>query len=95
MITEIIRYNLAESQRELFVAQYQKAMALVESSGFAQDWEILQQVENPDLFQIIIRWKSVEAHMEGFRRAPEFGDFFALVKPYFNQILEMQHYAKR
>ncbi len=95
MITELIRYEIPETQRESFVAHYQKAMELVESSGFAQDWELLQQLENANLFQIIIRWKSVEAHIEGFRRSSEFGDFFALVKPYVSHILEMQHYARR
>jgi hypothetical protein len=33
--------------------------------------------------------------MEGFRRSPLFPDFFGLVRPFFEQILEMRHYQVR
>lgn len=35
---------------------------------------------------------SVEGHEQGFRKSPEFGDFFAAVKPFFDHIQEMRHY---
>jgi hypothetical protein len=32
--------------------------------------------------------------VQGFRQSADFGKFFALVKPYFNMIEEMEHYEK-
>jgi hypothetical protein len=34
----------------------------------------------------------VEGHEHGFRKEPAFREFFALVKPLFNDIQEMKHY---
>jgi hemoglobin len=92
VITEIIRYKINAENANSFIADYQKSLPILMESGFCETIEILQQDENPELFQIIIRWKSKEAHMEGFRKSQAFQDFFLLVKPYFNNILEMQHY---
>jgi hypothetical protein len=47
-------------------------------------WRILSRTSS--------EWDSVEGHEQGFRRSPEFRDFFALVQPFFNDIEEMRHY---
>jgi heme-degrading monooxygenase HmoA len=94
MITEIIRYQINLAEADEFIAAYRRALVIVDETGFALDWEILRQDDEPSLFQIIIRWKSKDDHMAGFRQAKEFADFFAHVKPYFSSILEMKHYSK-
>ena len=92
MITEIIRYKINTNDTNSFIADYQKSVPILKESGFCETIEILQQDEDVELFQIIIRWKSKEAHIEGFRKSQAFQYFFLLVKPYFHNILEMQHY---
>jgi len=42
-----------------------------------------------------IEWESIEGHEQGFRSSPQFGEFFAAVKPFFDQIQEMKHYQIR
>ena len=93
MITEIIRYQIKPEEADDFVDAYRRALVIVDETGFAIEWEILRQDDDPSLFQIIIRWKSKEDHMSGFRQAKEFADFFALVKHYFSSILEMKNYS--
>ena len=39
-----------------------------------------------------IEWVSVECHLQGFRREPNFKRFFELVQPFVSSIEEMQHY---
>ena len=95
MITEIIRYQINPQDINQFVDSYLQAMVIVDETGFALDWEILQQDDDQSLFLIIIRWKSAEAHMQGFRKANRFADFFALIKPWLPAILEMKHYSNR
>lgn len=92
MITEIIRYQIPEQQHATFITAYKDAMSFVDKSGFALSWEILQQQTDKNLFQVIIRWKSKDEHLKGFRTSAEFEQFFLLVKPYYTSILEMQHY---
>jgi quinol monooxygenase YgiN len=52
----------------------------------------LRGVEEPHRFVVVILWKSVERHMEGFRKSADFPAFFATVKPFFAAIEEMKHY---
>ena len=37
-------------------------------------------------------WDSVEGHMEGFRKGPNFPPFLAAIRPFIPQIDEMRHY---
>jgi hypothetical protein len=37
-------------------------------------------------------WDPVDAHLMGFRRAPEFAPFLEAINPCISQIGEMQHY---
>jgi hypothetical protein len=51
------------------------------------------RVEEQDRYILRIEWDSVEGHLAGFRRAPEFTPFLAAIKPYISRIEEMQHYT--
>ncbi|RYG41031.1 antibiotic biosynthesis monooxygenase [bacterium] len=92
MTTEIIRYHVAPDQAEAFAAAYHAAGAILDRSPDCHGYEILRGVEEPNRFLVIIRWTSVERHLEGFRKGPDFPPFFALVKPFFSAIEEMKHY---
>ena len=37
-------------------------------------------------------WDPVDAHLMGFRRAPEFAPFLEAIKPHISQTGKMQHY---
>ena len=39
-----------------------------------------------------IQWTSVDGHINGFRKSPQFASFFAAVRPFFAAIEEMKHY---
>lgn len=40
---------------------------------------------------LCIEWESVEAHLEGFRKGAQFPAFYAAVKPFILDIVEMRH----
>jgi quinol monooxygenase YgiN len=49
-------------------------------------YRLLRGQEEPENWILIIEWDSVEGHEQGFRKEPALRDFFALVKPFFNDI---------
>ncbi|NOU85690.1 hypothetical protein GC102_07855 [Paenibacillus sp. LMG 31460] len=55
--------------------------------------EVIKGIEETNHFIVRIEWDSMEGHMQGFRTSTDFQHFFALVKPFFNAILEMKHYS--
>ena len=60
--------------------------------GNLSEPELLRSKKDPTLFLLIIRWDSAEGHLQGFRRSEQFREFFAHIKPYVGDILEMEHY---
>lgn len=100
MVVEYIRYKLAATAQQAtegdltnFEAAYGVAAASLDASPHCIAYELSRCVEDPDRFILRIEWDSIDGHIAGFRRAPEFGPFLAAVRPYINQIEEMQHYA--
>lgn len=100
MIVEYIRYKLNEQPAEsgesivgAFEAAYRAAAPSLDASLHCLGYELSRCVEEQDRYILRIEWDSVEGHLAGFRRAPEFTPFLAAIKPYISRIEEMQHYT--
>jgi quinol monooxygenase YgiN len=92
MIVEYTRYRIPEERREAFVKAYEEAARYLASSPACLAYELTHCEEEKDRYMLRIEWKSTEEHLEGFRKEAGFKDFFLLVKPFFRDIEEMQHY---
>jgi quinol monooxygenase YgiN len=100
MIVEYIRYKLNERPSESgenavgsFEVAYRAAASSLDASPHCLGYELSCCVEEQGRYILRIEWDSVEGHLAGFRRAPEFAPFLAAIKPYISQIEEMQHYT--
>lgn len=92
MIIEYIRYDIAEAERAAFLAAYADAATELRASGHCLRYEIAQGIEEPNHFVVRLEWDSLEGHEAGFRKGPEFPEFFRKVKPYFGRVQAMKHY---
>ncbi len=93
MIVEYIRYEIPADRQAAFVDAYRDAARDLTSSKHCLGYEVTQCTEDATSFVVRIVWDSLDGHMKGFRVEPEFGPFFQKVKPFFDQIREMRHYA--
>ena len=93
MIVEYIRYQIDAPQREPFIDAYRHGARQLDASPHCLGYELTECVEAPGQFILRIEWTSAEDHLNGFRKSDVFPEFFASVKPFFNQIQEMRHYA--
>lgn len=94
MVMEIIRYTIDDGQERAFEEAYEQASNYLEESPHCQSYQTTRCVEEPNRYIVRIEWDSMDGHLKGFRQSPEFRRFFALVRPYFNSIDEMQHYQQ-
>lgn len=91
---EYIRYNLKHSSPEAFIAGYRVAAQSLKAAPECLGFDLTQCCdEDPKSFILRITWASKEAHLQGFRQGPHFPAFFAAVRPFFDEIAEMKHYA--
>jgi quinol monooxygenase YgiN len=93
MIVEYIRYAVPAERALEFAEAYARAGRVLDAEPHCVRYEVARGVEEPGHFVVRIEWDSVEGHEQGFRSGPRFGEFFAAVKPFFDQIEEMKHYT--
>lgn len=93
MIVEYIRYTVPTERADEFLRAYRQAGQVLESDPHCLGWEVARGVEEPENFIVRIEWDSLEGHEQGFRRSAAFAGFFATVRPFFDRIEEMKHYA--
>lgn len=95
MIIEYIRYVIPAARHQDFLAAYAAAAPDLKASPHHLRHEVSQGFEEPDNFIVRIEWDTIDGHLKAFRSSPEFGPFFAKVKPFFADIREMKHYELR
>ncbi|HVI47480.1 MAG TPA: antibiotic biosynthesis monooxygenase family protein [Chitinophaga sp.] len=89
---EIIRYQVPAEQSAAFEKAYADAGQHLKASAYCKSYQVIHGNEEPENYIVIIHWTSKAEHLQGFRQSAEFMPFFALVKPFFNNIREMKHY---
>lgn len=93
MVTEYIRYKIQREKIAQFIEDYKKAAMPLAGSQYCKDFDLTQCTEEETDFILRIVWTSTADHLEKFRKSAEFSEFFAHIKPYLQNILEMRHYG--
>jgi quinol monooxygenase YgiN len=92
MVIEYIRYRIDAGRADEFERAYSAAASSLAASSHCLSYEVSRGVEDPESYVVRLEWDSVDGHEQGFRKSPEFQQFFSAVKPYFDDIAEMRHY---
>src|SRR5262249_27423482 len=92
MIVEYIRYKIDPARADEFADAYRRAGVLLDASPHCQGWEAARSVDEPGKQVVRIKWDSAEAHLQGFRKSPDFKPFVEATGPFYNDIEEMTHY---
>jgi quinol monooxygenase YgiN len=92
MTVEYIRYKISEGQQQQFIQAIENACKILADYPDCLNYQLNHCEEDKANFIWRIEWTSVDRHLNGFRKSKEFAQFFQLVKPFFNDIQEMNHY---
>jgi quinol monooxygenase YgiN len=92
MVVEYIRYKVPSTDTQAFEKAYATAGDILGTSEHCLRYELSRCVDEPGCYVVRIEWDSIDGHMQGFRHSDVFQRFFAVVRPYVNQIEEMRHY---
>jgi len=93
MTVEYIRYELVAHQPDDLVRAYTIAADALRAAPECMAFELAQCEEAPHSFVLRIEWQSTDAHLQGFRKGPQFPPFLAAIKPFIAEIAEMRHYS--
>ncbi len=95
MILELAILTIKEGQTAAFEQNLEKAQAIISQAKGYVGHEFQQCIEEPHKYILLIRWESVEAHEEGFRKSELFTEWRGLIGSFFASPPLVQHYAKK
>lgn len=94
MIIEHAWLPVTPGREDEFAAAMREALPIIEAADGCHGAELRQQVEDPTRFLLIVRWESVEAHMEGFRTSEAFATWRALTHPFYRETPSVTHFSE-
>lgn len=94
MIIEHALITIQPGRQAEFEQQFPKAKAVIsQSSGFV-DLNLHRGIETPDTYLLLIRWQTLEDHTVGFRQSALFGEWRAIIGPFFASPPVVDHFAE-
>jgi len=92
MILEVAILEVRPEQE----ADFERAFALAEKLISAADGylshELQRGVERPNRYILLVRWETLEAHLEGFRKSPDYAEWKRLLHHFYDPFPMVEHY---
>lgn len=94
MILEAARLNVKPGTAEQFEAAFRRAQAIIASMPGYLSHELHRCIEVEREYLLLVRWETVAAHEEGFRKSPEYQEWKRLLHHFYDPFPTVLHYAR-
>lgn len=91
MVTEIAVLTIDPAKAAEFEAAVARAAPLFQAAEGCHGMALERVIERPGQYRLVVQWRSVDVHMQGFRGSPAFADWRALAGPFFVAPVDMTH----
>jgi heme-degrading monooxygenase HmoA len=92
MITEHALLPVIEGQEAEFIEAMDRAKAIIAASPGFISLRVERCIERPRYFLLLVEWETLEAHVEGFRGSPAFGEWRALLHHLYDPAPVVEHF---
>lgn len=92
MILEAARLDVIPGQETDFEAAFGQAQAIIASMPGYVEHELRRCIEQPSRYLLLVRWRRLEDHTEGFRGSPQYQQWKALLHHFYDPFPEVEHY---
>lgn len=92
MIIEVASIRVKDGSEAEFEAAVGKAVAVFRRAKGCKGLHLQRCVEEPSLYEAVIRWETLENHTVDFRGSDLFQEWRALVGPFFAEPPSVRHY---
>ena len=94
MILEVADIRIHPGKQAEFDAAIRRGVQTViaKAKGF-RGYKVNKGIESPERYLLMIFWDTLENHTVDFRGSPAFGEWRAIVGPYFAQPPQVEHYT--
>ena len=77
-----------------FEAAFAQACPLIEVQPGCLGVTLHRSLETPHEYVLLVRWQTVEAHTDGFRRSPEYARWRALLHHFYDPFPTVEHFVE-
>lgn len=92
MIMETATISVVPGREDDFLAALELARGVLAQADGWRELHVHRGIERPSTFLLAIGWETLEDHTEGFRGGPLFGQWRALIGPYFAEPPLVEHW---
>ncbi len=91
MIYEIAQLPVYKEQTETFREAFAEVVPLLSRAQGYRGHFLAQGIERPELFHLIVRWRSLEDHTPGFKASEDHRTFMMGLQEYFSAEPQVYH----
>ena len=92
MILESATISVQPGREQEFLAALEEAKKVLARATGLRDIRVHRGIERPSVFLLAITWDTLEDHTEGFRGGDLFGQWRAIIGPYFAEPPQVEHW---
>lgn len=92
MIYEIAQLPVHKGQTETFRQAFADVVPLLSRAQGYQGHVLAQGIEKPELFSLIVQWRSLEDHTPGFEASDDHAVFMSGIQDYLSEEPMVHHF---
>ncbi len=94
MITELAVLYIRKNQILLFENAFKEAQKITSKMNGYMEHELQKCIEEENKYILVVKWKSVEDHVEGFRKHEKYAEWKKLLHHFYDPFPVVEHYKK-
>jgi len=92
VILEHAVLDVLPGEEDRFEAAFEEAVALIATMAGFGSLRLERCLENRSRYLLLVEWERLEDHTEGFRGAPEYRQWRALLHHFYDPFPTVEHY---
>ena len=93
MILEVAILQIKENQNVQFERAFAEAQSIIASMEGYVSHQLQKCIEKPNQYILLVNWKTLEDHTEGFRESEQYQQWKALLHHFYEPFPEVEHYS--
>jgi heme-degrading monooxygenase HmoA len=93
MILEVAVLDVRPGQAASFESAFQSAQRIISAMPGYVSHELQRCVEVKNRYVLLVRWRTLEDHTEGFRKSAEYQEWKRLLHHFYDPFPTVEHYV--
>ena len=94
MLLELAVLDVKPRETAAFEAAFAKAQRIISASPGYLSHELQRCLEKPNRYLLLVRWRRLEDHTEGFRKSAPYQEWKKLLHHFYDPFPTVEHYEQ-